>query len=659
MKYALVLIDFESVYKRNVILANQNSVVLLSTVDLAHGIGTGKYEITNIDCDKIKSLINDTTYGEVKVVDNILNNSKNMLIPSLVRRYLSRNEAEEGVSVAVHDFQTYIHYAYDKETKCYNIIQSYEKMVSAKAYVGIKGTNHVDMTNTDNIMSYVDSNLSNIDWNSIKTDTTSGIKHKIARMVKYTTQTAVTNSSLTDEQRINSAEATESTVNTFSFDDEETDTQEKEEFKFTYTEFKKDCPYCHGTGIREENGIQQECECGRRLAEEEQRKKELELNKAQTSIVKATELDVVSLGLVPKEYADKEYNSKSSYASMQRVAKGRNIFGAARYIGAMNSIIAACKTGKKLKHSYLIAGDSGFSKKTFVYTCIKYMYQRGEHPVHYKSLTEIGLLRADVVKNAQAVTSAGYYYRDTNMELLQTIMEKSANTLINTIIGKTYNVLRDELEVGGESVAEANATANHILNLNNTCGITTKEELKLRNVERGRDIWNNVRTRVLEEVQAKYKQVYNDGIDGYDRDIDKHINEQVDTWRDIVETPLLFTFFSGSLNKHYETEVLQMLLHERGVKCLPTVVLLDNTIQIYADGLGYAEDTNGNSHIAELKTKSYYWNSMLSDASKFNIKEINMNDLDNEIDDTVEYDKLVYIPSFISRENDVHVGVNI
>lgn len=59
------------------------------------------------------------------------------------------------------------------------------------------------------------------------------------------------------------------------------------------------------------------------------------------------------------------------------------------FIPLANELIAACRTGMKIKNSYMIGGDKGFGKKAIAYQCIKYMYARGENVVPYISLSEI------------------------------------------------------------------------------------------------------------------------------------------------------------------------------------------------------------------------------------------------------------------------------
>jgi hypothetical protein len=276
------------------------------------------------------------------------------------------------------------------------------------------------------------------------------------------------------------------------------------------------------------------------------------------------------------------------------------------------------------------------------------------------SLSEIGLIRADVIKNAMAVSNTGYYFKDRDEEKIQMLMTKSVDLVMKSIIQKTYEATREGFrnEFGDDS---AKALANYVMNFSDTKhGIDNNlSKIKDMNNKQLKGIANNIRSRVLEEVYAKYNSFKQNESELNAEELDNFVTKQVDTWNDIVNTPILFTYLSGSLNKQFETEVLQMLLNERGNKCLPTIVMCDTSMQGYRDEFGYAEDMNNNTRISYIKARSVYWDNMISESSSFNLENADANKLDEEISSSVEYDRLVYINSYIKRETSVIPGVNI
>ena len=276
------------------------------------------------------------------------------------------------------------------------------------------------------------------------------------------------------------------------------------------------------------------------------------------------------------------------------------------------------------------------------------------------SLSEIGLIRADVIKNAMAVSNTGYYFKDRDEEKIQMLMTKSVDLVMKSIIQKTYEATREGFrnEFGDDS---AKALANYVMNFNDTKhGIDNNlSKIKDMNNKQLKGIASNIRSRVLEEVYAKYNSFKQNESEMNAEELDNFVTKQVDTWNDIVNTPILFTYLSGSLNKQFETEVLQMLLNERGNKCLPTIVMCDTSMQGYRDEFGYVEDMSNNTRISYIKARSVYWDNMISESSSFNLENADANKLDEEISSSIEYDRLVYINSYIKRETSVIPGVNI
>ena len=678
----------------NAFLYSNGEVEMVSLAELNDLIGKQQITVKNINNNLIASLYNKSDYGAEKTLNNILMNKNNISINKLLRTAFVANikhkdiyleEYKEVIRIS-YDYYSDVKYTVSKikaeqiEGKCLTIRKDNSICTLDRAEVMNELVDKNEVTANKNLNSSEAKNELAVNRNSENNVQSSDKNDENNNLIRKNGSFSENDDSIeekTEEQSANLVGSSDvknsvekqkrrDTVNlalNFEDDDEsdeEDESNAEEELHLRFSEFDPECPYCHGTGVRELNGLPVECECGARVAERRKIEAELERKKAAENITEATRINAVSVGLIPEEYKDLEYNNKESLESIKRRANGRTIVGKKRYMAAMNSIIESCRTGVKLKHSYLLAGDKGFSKKTFVYTCLKHLFQRGARPVKYMSLSEIGLIRADVIKNAMAVSNTGYYFKDRDEEKIQMLMTKSVDLVMKSIIQKTYEATREGFrnEFGDDS---AKALANYVMNFNDTKhGIDNNlSKIKDMNNKQLKGIANNIRSRVLEEVYAKYNSFKQNESEMNAEELDNFVTKQVDTWNDIVNTPILFTYLSGSLNKQFETEVLQMLLNERGNKCLPTIVMCDTSMQGYRDEFGYVEDMSNNTRISYIKARSVYWDNMISESSSFNLENADANKLDEEISSSIEYDRLVYINSYIKRETSVIPGVNI
>lgn len=680
MERVLLLID----RNQTVFLYNKGDIEVISVDEFNDLIGRQKIIVKNINNSLIAELYNKADYGSAKTLNNIIKNKNNISISELLRGTICTFCKSRTIYIVETGDLIKIELVDKKSVaRKIDLLQSDDEVIIIdtdntvrlstshevdyiEASKGKTGSSKVknELANSENKTDYgkdlaEDKNSDNQEMNLGNI-----LKNEDDIDEKIDEQLGQNLSSSEVENFREKSEEEETVGGGISFDDEDEsdsdDDSDDEEINLMYKEYDSECPYCHGSGVREHNGFKIECECGKRVAERKAREAEIERQKAAENITGATRINAVSIGLIPEEYKDIEYSNRESLESLRRRANGRTIVGRKRYMAAMNSILTSCKTGVKLKHSYLLAGDKGFSKKTFVYTCLKYLFQRGARPVKYMSLSEIGLIRADVIKNAMAVTNTGYYFKDRDEEKIQMLMTKSVDLLIKSIIQKAYEATRDEF--GGEFDDETGkAVANYTMNLLDSKHSIDNNINKIKEINSNqlKGIASNIRSRVLEEVYAKYNSFKQSSAEVNADELDKFITKQVDTWNDIVNTPILFTYLSGSLNKQFETEVLQVLLNERGNKCLPTIVMCDTSTQGYRDEFGYVEDMSNNTRISYIKARSAYWDNMISENSSFNLESTDANKLDEEIRGSIEYDRLIYINSYVKRETSVIPGVNI
>lgn len=266
------------------------------------------------------------------------------------------------------------------------------------------------------------------------------------------------------------------------FSGEEAESEEVGNNGFKYSEYKSDCRLCHGTGkVINGLGYVVECSCGKALFEERERLKELADKKPVFSIPKSVSEIAVLKGLVPSEHQDIVYDSEYVYRRITGSIGGDRVVGFENYDKAVCSIINACRTGTKVRHSYLLAADTGFGKKSFVYTCLKYLLGRDVRVPKYLSLSEIGFLSEKRVKQAKALNVPTYYFRYNESDKFRFIWAEVSKKAERRLL---------------EILAERSAGV----------GISLSEK-------EFSDLKHEVDYAVLEEVTG----LYNEAIKGYDR----------------------------------------------------------------------------------------------------------------------------------------------
>ena len=365
--------------------------------------------------------------------------------------------------------------------------------------------------------------------------------------------------------------------------------------------YDTNCDKCKGLGYYIENGLQIQCNCYEKVKETSKLDKAINIP---TKITAVTKENCVSIGLVPEEYSDCKFDSVKILDSINKVGKnieGFRVVNSDKFMETLNSILIACKTGSKLKYSYLLACDKGLGKNEFVYECIQHLYQRNQTCCRYISLQELGAIRGEYIKQSQALTNLGYYYRDTDRQLLERTIEEEGKNIIRAL-------LKDWISVEPKANSKDLKKSMNLLEKTLLDRIYTKTAQDERLINEYEDV--------------KYRVV--------------------NTWEDYLTYPLVFVYFSGSLDRHYETEVLQELLNIRGAKALPTVCLLESSLGIFKDEPTYFDNGKGGTVIDIAKTKSYFWLNMLSNSSC--ITDGNAIDLDSG---DIEYDRMKYINCYI------------
>lgn len=407
------------------------------------------------------------------------------------------------------------------------------------------------------------------------------------------------------------------------FDDETEESAALVDIPRKYSEYKSDCKLCHGTGkVINRLGYVEECSCGRALFEERERLKELQDKKPVFSIPKSVSEIAVLKGLVPKEHEDIVYDSEYVYRRITGSIGGDRVVGFENYDKAVCSIINACRTGTKVRHSYLLAADTGFGKKSFVYTCLKYLLGRDVRVPKYLSLSEIGFLSEKRVKQAKALNVPTYYFRYNESDKFRFIWSEVSKKAEKRLL---------------EILAERSAGV----------GISLSEQ-------EFSDLKHEVDYAVLEEVTG----LYNEAIKGYDRNdtegIAAKVNEvlakQLDTYEDILNAPILFTYFAEYTNIQYEVEVLHTLLTVRGNKCLPTIVLMEDSVRKFGNIVGYSNGVEGDIEVDAIRALSDHWGSMLSENSTFFMENLNAKKVAEDMAGESDYKRMIYVNCYKTRD---------
>ena len=176
--------------------------------------------------------------------------------------------------------------------------------------------------------------------------------------------------------------------------------QSIEGLKLTLKEIDLGCDKCNHTGIiiDPETGISMQCEC---LIERIQKLKE-QLNR--THAPKYTLSNDESSrklieAIIPFHRRDDEYNSDITEQKILEIIKARNArtTNSVMYKNLLDKLLSDISLGL-LDNSYIIGAPNGFSKTTFVYTCLKRLIAQGKKVVPYKSLAELAQIKLDYEK---------------------------------------------------------------------------------------------------------------------------------------------------------------------------------------------------------------------------------------------------------------------
>lgn len=165
-----------------------------------------------------------------------------------------------------------------------------------------------------------------------------------------------------------------------------------------------ECTLCNGSGLMAGKfGTKTICRC---IKERQKRLLDEKALEEQSSkpVYHATlgeRNNITALKLVPEEHKDAEFEmnrltGKGGKLELLSIMHKSTVIDNG-YIKGLSEILSTIQFRNKLKHSYLISAPNGYSKTTFVYTCIRLLYLSGKKAVPYISILQLMELLSDYI----------------------------------------------------------------------------------------------------------------------------------------------------------------------------------------------------------------------------------------------------------------------
>lgn len=152
------------------------------------------------------------------------------------------------------------------------------------------------------------------------------------------------------------------------------------------------CEICKDTGIIKSGPLEIEITCKCQYV----REKKKEIITPIYHIKKVDSIMAVEKRLIPEDRVNDEYLPEVAITNIEKQIEFQkcSVKGFNTYKETLDNILLSISTGKLTK-SYLIGAPNGFSKTTFVYTCIKRLVASNKKAVPYISLFELAELRVE------------------------------------------------------------------------------------------------------------------------------------------------------------------------------------------------------------------------------------------------------------------------
>lgn len=298
------------------------------------------------------------------------------------------------------------------------------------------------------------------------------------------------------------------------------------------------CSLCHGKGFIKDTtfGLKIKCECVDRY-------KELKSSKENSvhGMIKVQGKGLLTqcmeLGLIPRRRVNDLLGFREMGDRIGAICKENgesiNLQDYEIYKTAMKNVLASLVANKDLDYSILFSAPNGFSKTTFVYSCLKLLLLNGKNVVPFVSLFELAQKRLD-------------YMTDTTWR-------KGDNFLTDT-----------------EKKLMANASYGNRLKYDKKMKVSEENE---------EDV-----------VEEKEEKKFIDMTDSEKDIYIQTIKNKSYTYKDYLDSDLLFCQLSVAEQSYIEISTLKSIMDYRGLHCKPTIIITDRNIEAYKSSIGMATD---------------------------------------------------------------------
>ena len=231
------------------------------------------------------------------------------------------------------------------------------------------------------------------------------------------------------------------------------------------------------------------------------------------------------------------------------------------------------------------------------------------------------------IKNTNALTAVvplEYRNKDFDLEKAKICAGNIAMSLELKVVG--YNNYIDTLSSILTSINTSELKNSYIIGAPNGFGKATFVYTAIKRlIAQGKPVVPYLPLIELAELRVEYEDRLLSKLKNprFSKSLRENPDEYI--WKDFVDVPVLFTYFSSVDSKVIESATLSTLMNLRSVKGKPTVVMISSSLDPY---------------ISDLKLRQYYWNDMIALTNK---------------ESTTGVDRLIHRSCFMRAVNSMNI----
>lgn len=231
------------------------------------------------------------------------------------------------------------------------------------------------------------------------------------------------------------------------------------------------------------------------------------------------------------------------------------------------------------------------------------------------------------IKNTNALTAVvplEYRNKDFDLEKAKICAGNIAMSLELKVVG--YNNYIDTLSSILTSINTSELRNSYIVGAPNGFGKATFVYTAIKRlIAQGKPVVPYLPLIELAELRVEYENRLLSKLKNprFSKSLRENPDEYI--WKDFVDVPVLFTYFSSVDSKVIESATLSTLMNLRSVKGRPTVVMISSSLDPY---------------ISDLKLRQYYWNDMIALTNK---------------ESTTGVDRLIHRSCFMRAVNSMNI----